>query len=59
MEAAPATAAEIRNESGREAFVAMMQATDLRERDDSSNCGRLNWAQVRAILIERKMSPRE
>ncbi len=33
----------------------MMQAADLRERDRSSNFGRLNWAWVRAILVERKM----
>jgi len=34
----------------------MMQTADLRERDDSSDSGRLDRARVRAILVERKMS---
>ncbi len=33
----------------------MMQATDLRDGDGSSDSGRLDWARVRTILVERKM----
>ena len=42
-------------ESGGETFVAMMQAADFWEGDDSSYSAMLNRAGVRAILIERKM----
>ncbi len=33
----------------------MMQATDLWDGDGSSDSGRLDWARVRTILVERKM----
>jgi hypothetical protein len=42
-------------ESGGETFVAMMQATDLRYSNHSSDLGWLNRARDRAILVERKM----
>jgi len=37
---------------GRETFVAVMQAIDLREGDDSSDAGRRDRARVRTILVE-------
>jgi hypothetical protein len=44
-----------RYESGGETFVAVMQAADLRDGDDSSDPGWLDRSRVRAILAERKM----
>src|SRR5271168_4251018 len=49
--------AGIRNESGGEAFVAMMQAADLSNGDYLSDPGWHDRARVRTILVERKMSP--
>ena len=46
------------NESGGELFVAMMQAADLPDSDDSSDPAWLDGARVRAILVEYKMRPR-
>jgi hypothetical protein len=43
----------IRDESGSEAFVAVMQAADFRVGDDSSDPVRLDWTRVRAILAVR------
>jgi hypothetical protein len=39
-------------ESGGETLVAMMQAADLRDGDDSSDSAWLDRARVRAILVE-------
>jgi hypothetical protein len=36
-------------------LVAVMQAADFRDGDDSSDPARLDWARVRAILDEREM----
>ena len=41
--------------SRREALVAVMQAADFRDGDDSSDAAMLNRAGVGAIFIERKM----
>jgi hypothetical protein len=41
--------------SGGETFVTVMQATDLRDGDDSSDRGWHDQARVRAVLLERKM----
>ena len=38
------------------ADVAVMQATDIRNRDDSAEGRRLDWSFVRCILVERKVS---
>ena len=43
---------ESATESGGEAFAAMVQATDFRNGDNSSNAAMLNWAGLGAILIE-------
>jgi len=40
------------DESSGETFVAVMQATDLRDGDDSPDPGWHAWARVRAILVE-------
>jgi hypothetical protein len=46
------------NESGGEPFVAMMQATDLPDSDDSSHPAWLDGARVRAFFVEYEMRPR-
>jgi|SRR5271165_505799 len=46
---------ESETKSGGETFVAMMQATDFWDSDDSSDAAMLNRAGVGAILVERKM----
>jgi hypothetical protein len=38
--------------SGSEPFVAVMQASDFRNGDDSSDLGWLDWAEVSAVLVE-------
>ena len=43
---------KIRDESGGETFVAVMQAIDLRDGDDSSDPGWHDRARIRAILVE-------
>lgn len=43
--------------SGGQAFVVMVQATDLGEVDDPARAGRLDWTLVRTILIEGKVCP--
>jgi hypothetical protein len=45
-------------ESGGEAFVAMMQAADLRDRDDLPDPAGHDRAWAGAILVERKMGAR-
>ena len=40
------------DESRREAFVAVMQTSDLRKSDNSAAPRRLDSARVRAILVE-------
>jgi len=45
-------------ESGGEAFVAAMQAVDLRDRDDLPDATAHDWTWVGAILVERKMGAR-
>ena len=45
----------MRDESGGETSVAMMQATAFWNGDDSSGAAMLNWPRVGAILVERKM----
>ena len=41
--------------SGREALVAMVQSTDLRDGDDSAAPRWLDGTRVRTILVERQM----
>jgi hypothetical protein len=48
-------AAKVAEESGSATFVAVMQAIDLREGDDSSGPERHDRVRVRTILIEGKM----
>jgi len=40
---------------GREAFVAMVQTTDLRNCDHLPSGGRMNWTRSRALLQQRQM----
>ncbi|MGH2361424.1 MAG: hypothetical protein ACRDGM_12895 [bacterium] len=40
------------DESRREAFVAMVQPTDLRDGDDTAAARRLDWTRVRTIIIK-------
>jgi hypothetical protein len=47
--------AGLRDESGGETFVPMMQTTDLWDGENSSDAVVLNRPRVRAILVERKM----
>ena len=47
--------AGVGDESGGETFVAVMQATDFWDGDDSSDAALLKWPGVGAILVERKM----
>ena len=54
-DAATVAATEINGqceESRREALVAMVQTTDLRDGDDSSDAAWLDRTRVRAILVE-------
>src|SRR5439155_20957223 len=44
--------------SGRPSDVAMMQATDFANRDDSAEFRPLNWPAVGCILVEREVSTR-
>jgi hypothetical protein len=44
-----------RNGSRGATFVAMMQATDLREGNDLANGWRVYWARLGAIFVEREM----
>ena len=46
-----------RKRSGREPFVAMMQAADLWESDDLARIGRMNQTWFRAVFSERQVSP--
>ena len=41
------------DESGGQTFVAMMQATDFWDGDDSADAATLNRAGIRTILVER------
>ena len=43
--------------SGGPALVAMMQSTDLRDRDDSASIGRLHTARLRAVFLQCQMRP--
>ena len=43
--------------SGREAFVSVMEAADLRDRHDAAFAGRNDWARDWRILVEREVSP--
>ena len=43
---------------GRAPFVAMVQATDLRERDNFAGSGWMYRAALRTILVEREMCSR-
>ena len=59
-DAATVAATEINgqcDESRREALVAMMQPTDLRDGDDSAVPRRLDRTRMRTVLVERKMRP--
>ena len=44
--------------SGGEAFVAMVKAADLRNRDHLAVVWRLDGASTRAVFVERQMRPR-
>jgi hypothetical protein len=50
--------AKIRDQSGGETFVTVMQAIDLRNGDDSADAGWQDGARFRAIFVEREMGAR-
>ena len=50
--------AALESRSGGEAFVALMKATDLRNRDHLAAVRRLGGAGIRAVFVERQMGPR-
>ena len=50
--------AAVESRSGGEAFVALVKATDLRNRDQLAAVWRLNGASIRAVFVERQMGPR-
>ena len=49
--------AALESGSGGEAFVAMVKAADLRNRDHLAAIRRLDRASIRAIFVEREMGP--
>ena len=49
---------DARQRLGGKPFVAMMQATDLREGDDLAGVRRMNQAWFRAVLLKRQVSSR-
>jgi len=50
--------AALESRSGGEAFVALMKPADLRNRDHFAAVRRPDRASIRAVFVERKMSPR-
>ncbi len=49
--------AAVESRSGGEAFVALVKATDLRNRNHRATVRRLDGASIRAVFVEREMGP--